>query len=146
MRKIFFFLSLSLIFLSCNENATDGNDTQNANSVTKLKGEVMRVHDEAMAKKGDVQSLLTSLKVAKFGNTQDSLAIQEAYKALKEVDQNMMTWMREFKQPEEQGWTDKEQTSYLEEELGKMSAINTATAGALNLANSTLSGITPVAE
>ena len=52
-----------------------------------------------------------------------------------------MTWMHEFKQPDEQGWTAEEQITYLEGELNKMTVIGDNTEAALVLANSTLGNL-----
>lgn len=141
MRKIFYFLSLSVLLVACNENAPDAATDLNDNNIVQLKGEVMKIHDATMSKKGDLQSLLSSLKTAKYTNTTDSIAVQQAYKALKGADQSMMDWMRQFKQVDEQGWSDAEKTSYLESELKKMTVIENATLEALSLGNSTVVNI-----
>lgn len=144
MRKLFYFLGLSLFLMSCNQNSdgsgSNADGTSNA-KVDELKGEVMKVHDDAMNKKGDVQSLLTSLKKAEFSSKEDSLAIQDAYKALKGADSGMMNWMREFKQVDDQGWSEDEKTTYLESELEKMNSISNATNEALEQANETLGNL-----
>tara|TARA_R110002096_G_scaffold431885_1_gene647703 strand:- start:114872 stop:115309 length:438 start_codon:yes stop_codon:yes gene_type:complete len=141
MRKIFFFLGLSMFLMACNQNGSNGGDSNGNSKVDELKGEVMKIHDVTMAKKGDIQSLLSSLKIAKYSTAEDSTSIQEAYKALKSADESMMTWMHEFKQPDEQGWTAEEQITYLEGELNKMTVIGDNTEAALVLANSTLGNL-----
>ncbi len=141
MRKLFYFLGLSLFLMSCNQNSGESGSGAEGSSnakVDQLKGEVMKIHDDAMHKKGDVQSLLTTLKKAEFSSTEDSLAIQEAYKALKNADKGMMQWMREFKQVDDQGWSEDEKIAYLKEELEKMNSISNSTNEALALANETV--------
>lgn len=141
MRKIFYFLSLSLIMVACNENAGDAGADSADNNVVELKGQVMKIHDETMSKNGDIQSLLSNLKMATYSNSEDSIAIQQAYKGLKEANQSMMDWMREYSKNFDESMADAEKEIFLKAELEKMTAIENATNEALSIGNSTLANI-----
>lgn len=138
MRSLLYSLSLVFILFSCNNGATS--ETEAAKDPVKdLKLEVIKIHDDVMAKMDDTGSLMTTLKKSDRSNPQDSLDIMKGYTALKTCRDGMMTWMHEFKSPDEQEWTDDEKLEYLNQEKTKISKLATDVEEALGFSNQLVS-------
>lgn len=141
MRKLFYSLGVVLMLVSCNNASSDGTDDSKTTGSEALLTEVMAVHDEVMPKKGDIGSLMTILKKMETTTTEDSLNVMKAYSALKEADNGMMTWMREFKNPKEQGWNEEKKFTYLTDQQVKVNKVAVDINEALAVSNNVIASI-----
>ncbi len=129
MKRILVLLSLFVIAIAC-QNAGTNSNAENAKPGTEeLKGEVMAVHDSAMAKMGTMARVQRQLK-EHWENSQDSLRYKEAYNNLADASEGMMDWMRNFELPEEA--TDEEMRNFLLEEQKAIEEVHAAINEALS--------------
>lgn len=105
MKKKLIFGLMSIVFLllsSCKTEVTKRSDFK----------EVMKVHDEAMARMGEIHELKKQVK-SLATVTSDSVIISESHDIIEKLDmadEEMMSWMAEFKIPED--GPDDQLTSY----------------------------------
>ena len=132
------FLSLVLMFVisSCGngENAA----TNVESNVDALKKEVIHIHDEVMPKMGLLGKLANELNASEAALGEDSVKVKNGARALIEAKDGMMTWMHEFKNLDEENWTDAEKIAYLEKEKVKIGEIKTKTDEAITTAKEIL--------
>lgn len=122
MKQVISILAGILILVSCNNASTSNGETEEVkDEVTALKKEVMKVHDRSMAEMSTLTSLTRTL--AKTGLGQDSTGKATLY-ALKKSHNDMMDWMHNFKNPDEQDWTQEQKIEYLKSELQLISKVD----------------------
>lgn len=122
MKKAWILLALPVLLWACSPDKK-----QKENQASTLETEVMAVHDEAMAKMGDLYKMRRSLR-----SLRDTLAVQQTDSAtlkalqqqiddLNQADEVMMVWMRNYQAPDS---LQQEQTVlYLEQELEKVKRV-----------------------
>ncbi len=131
------FLSVCIFFSSCNGESTNTNSSNATSSETEIpsnihtpKGlhkEVMRIHDEAMAKmdliyktKKQIKAVLKNVDTTE-NPEQTKDRIKEHLDGLDMADEAMMDWMRKYRQPK--GQTDEEMMDYLQSEKVKIEKV-----------------------
>jgi hypothetical protein len=137
--KAFLFAFLILFTAACNYTApADENASAAApEKIDSLKKEVMAAHDRVMPKMNPMGQQQRQLRAQAPGSA-DSLGFIDAAAKLKQAQDRMMNWMREFKAPDEQNWSEAEKTAYLEKELTKMQALEKFTEASMATADSLL--------
>ena len=122
-------------------------DTQSESTTDLLdlkEKEVMKVHDDAMAKMGQLTMKSKQIKdyvdsLSAISITQYADQIQQLSKAnqdLAQADDGMMNWMRNYALPSE--GSDEEKMSYLNQQLEKMVEVSKAMDDALQQADDLL--------
>lgn len=117
--------------VSCTTNPKSGEQNEQAMStVETLKADVMRVHDESMAKMDRIQYLKKRVKEMVQAVSTVELVAEEAkessiqvLKDLNDADDGMMEWMRAYKDPTEAGLSEEEAMKYLEGEKKKIDEV-----------------------
>ena len=112
--KIMTLAILTITISSCKTETTDRKDYK----------EVMRVHDEAMARMGEIYELKRQIQELKEELT-DTIMVELSEKlisSLDEADEGMMNWMAKFRIPEDKG--DVQIKSYFIEEQKKVDIVN----------------------
>ena len=129
----FFLFSFFMLLVSCNNNdSKNQNDTAKTEVPSKVKTlhkEVMRVHDEAMAKMDLIYQLKKKTKGMVDSLQQDSVTHAETLKAAREniklldiADGSMMAWMRSYRQPKNK--SEAEAMEYLQQEQEKIEGVS----------------------
>jgi len=132
MKKLLLITCFFSILVSCTSNET---------SISKLKEQVMAVHDEVMPKMGELRSTSKALKAAaeeKEGQ-EDMLAaesLNRAADAINVANEGMMMWMREFEMDFK--GTEQETRKYLNDQLTKVNKVKTDMLTALESGKSLL--------
>ena len=90
--------------------------------VETLTKEVLEVHDKTMKQMGTMAKLRTRLK-EEWKTANDTAAYYNAYEDLKQANEDMMDWMRNFKDPEEQDWPEEQKVEYLQEQKQKIDGV-----------------------
>lgn len=133
MKKSTLLIALPLLLLTaCNSGGSEKEE---------LESHVMAVHDEAMAKMGDIYKLRRSLR-----SLRDTLATQQADTAtlqilqqqidgLNAADEGMMVWMRAYQAPDT--LQQEQAMAYLQEELRKIERVQTKMDSTLSAARQT---------
>ncbi|MHA6248294.1 hypothetical protein ACXYMU_10185 [Pontibacter sp. CAU 1760] len=122
MKKTWILLALPALLWACSPDKKQEED-----QAGMLETEVMAVHDEAMAKMGDLYKMRRSLR-----SLRDTLAVRQADSAtlktlqqqiddLNQADEVMMGWMRNYQAPD--SLQQKEAVLYLEQELKKVKRV-----------------------
>jgi len=149
--KLLLLFSLILPFLGCQENASgDQKQSGEENSAARddenmLRDGIFVVHDEAMAKMGEIHRLKKQLRDLSRNPsvTLDSLTREEMTLVLVQLDNagnGMMDWMASFKQPmslREQKSHD-EIMAYLNNEKGKVDVVSTNISKSIEVAKKLL--------
>ncbi|MGB0176460.1 MAG: hypothetical protein ACPF9D_04790 [Owenweeksia sp.] len=130
MKKLFFAL-LAFFAVACT--------TTRQEEVSKLKAEVLEVHDRVMVQRDEVLKLRRQLREV----ADSSAATLEAAGQLSAADKAMMQWMHEFKVPEEKTSAPEDIISYLQSEKKKMEAIEKQTEMALKHGEEILANASP---
>lgn len=123
MKKLFAAACIGLVLTACNQVPENPNvEAEEANNeLTDLKSEVMEVHDSAMIKMQKAGSQMSKLK-NRWQTAEDSLPYQQAFRELKEANDDMMDWMHSFNIPEEA--SDDEIREYLLQEKKAIQAVH----------------------
>ena len=103
-----------LVLSSCKENA------KIENQESPLYKEVMEIHDAVMPEMSTIHTIKKDLKAIETPETKD--LILKNVKALDDADEAMMSWMAEFKLPDDKSG----ETAYLESEKIKISKVSDA--------------------
>lgn len=135
MRTYFIFclVSVFILLMSCTSNdSSNQNDTSKTEAPSKVKTlhkEVMRVHDEAMAKMDFIYQLKKKTKGFIDSLQQDSITHAETLKSARKnielldiADESMMAWMRSYRQPKDK--SEAEATEYLQQEQEKIEGVS----------------------
>lgn len=109
---IYRILLVLLFFSSCKESSNV------AHQESTLYKEVMEVHDKVMPELSTIHAIRRDLKAIERPNSKDIIFSQ--IKALDEADEAMMTWMADFKLPEDKT----NENAYLEAEKIKISNVS----------------------
>ena len=64
-----------------------------------LKAEVMKIHDDSMAKIGELREFTYQLEEM-VGAAEDSVRVKELIQELTKADDDMMVWMQAYVEPE----------------------------------------------
>ena len=139
MKKLACLLLLGFIFTACqsgdakqeNSEATSEEDKLR----TTLRAEVMEIHDDAMAKMTTLYELETSIKsLVDSASTEDLKNAEEKIVKLKTAHDDMMTWMKQFKDPKKDMPVE-EVKNYFSEQLLSIQKVQTATNTSISEAN-----------
>jgi hypothetical protein len=98
--SLFALLSLFILLTSwtaCGKE-TSSEKTENGNRSAKLEKTVLGIHDEAMARMGEIMALKDSLQKLE-SRSPDPERIQTAILQLEAADEGMMIWMRAYNPP-----------------------------------------------
>ncbi len=119
---------VAIIAISFNLVSCDGEAKKQAEQIESLKAEVMKIHDDAMAKMGDLGTLAAELEqqtAAMKNDTtlmSDSTAIatqlttyDNAITAINDAKSGMMEWMNSFKAPADEASFEEKMAFYQEE-------------------------------
>ncbi|MEM6264449.1 MAG: hypothetical protein AAGI38_18180 [Bacteroidota bacterium] len=137
---LFTFLMGSVLVTACGPAEKELQD--------KLMGEVMAVHDEVMPKMGQIHELEKAVGSKITMLTADSTAIpdsamlatlQQVATNLKNADDGMMNWMREFEKPDPATQSHEEIMEYLTGEMVKVEEVKTSMLSAIEEANGLVS-------
>lgn len=124
MKKHFIYIAMPLLLLTgCNAGTTEATQQE------ELEANVMAIHDDAMARMGDIYKLRRT-----FRSLRDTLATQQADSAtlqalqrqieeLNQADEVMMAWMRQYSAPDT--LQPEQATAYLQQELQKIERVQT---------------------
>lgn len=132
---ILFVLPLAL-FAACQGNAS------NEEEKTELENKVMAIHDEAMAKMGDIYKLRRSLRSmrdtleAQQADSSAILPLEQEITGLNMADEAMMQWMRQYKAPDT--LQHEQAMQYLQQELTKVERVQTIMDSTLEAAQATV--------
>ena len=133
MKSAFWGIMISLIAISCQNQS---------NELNELKAEVLEVHDHTMELRGKLMQTKKELESYRTADSSSAM-LDEAIGDLKAADEAMMNWMRNFESPDEQGGTDDEKMTYLEEEKQKMIHIKDQTEKSIEFAKEVASKYRP---
>ena len=103
MKKILIFSLLTTVFFwgACNKNDSASKVKESkTDERAVLRKEVMDIHDYAMAKLGMLTEM--ELKITEAVDSTSQEELQEAtvnIRALRQADEDMMDWMRQYKDP-----------------------------------------------
>ncbi len=105
--KLLYALLVGSLLVSCaskNQETTDDATEESTTALSALKDEVMAVHDEAMAKMGEMQTLESDIKTHLSGldSAENASIIEEGMQkvqALSQASEGMMQWMRNYEPP-----------------------------------------------
>ncbi len=102
--SMYLWAAVALVLFSCGGAATE-QAAESMKSTAGLIDEVMAIHDDAMAKMGEMQSLETEirsfLETANAEEMADLVAEgSQKAEALATAHESMMGWMRNYKKPE----------------------------------------------
>jgi hypothetical protein len=152
MKKVVFVFLIGLAHLfiwsscgggSCCKHAAQGTENEDRSAVwgpdSALYRQVMRVHDDAMAKMGEVARRRQALKAHEAVADRQKTA-SDAIFLLRKADDGMMDWMHAFhSDPSEvAAASDQERTAYLQAELQKISRVAHDIDHSIGLADSLL--------
>ena len=100
----------------------------------KLKAEVMSVHDDAMAKMGELYNLEIAIKEATDSTDVDELALAETrIRLLQKANREMMDWMKQYQEPESKN--EKEIKDFYSEQMASILKVKVLTDSSIVLAN-----------
>ncbi len=116
-------IAISFNFVSC-----DGEAKKQAEQIETLKAEVMKIHDDAMAKMGDLGTLANELEQQATAMKSDSTLMSDsaamatqlttydnAITAINDAKSGMMEWMNTFKAPADEASFEEKMAFYQEE-------------------------------
>ena len=86
---------ISMILISCKSSISD---------LERERASVMKIHDDAMAKIGEVQN--NTYKLQEMLDRPDSNDIKVVIQQLEEAEESMMLWMQEYKEPDKEKLSD----------------------------------------
>lgn len=112
--KAILFIALGLFIFSCNSTVEDKVD------LTKLKEEVMAIHDEVMPKMGELRKTSKELKLAAAADSTKAEWVETANK-ISNANESMMVWMRNY-DPDFKG-TKAEVADYLRDQKVKIAQV-----------------------
>lgn len=136
MKKYLLLLYLPLALLyACNTGAAK------ADEKAELQTQVMAIHDESMAKMGDIFKLRRQLRTmrdtmeAQQAESTDLLVLQQEINSLNEADEVMMQWMRQYEAPD--SLQHPQAMAYLQQELDKIKRVRTVMDSTIQAAQTT---------
>lgn len=137
-------MAIGIAMVSCTSEGAEVADTPDLNpeqeKVEALKAEVMQLHDKTMAQKSQLGQLTNQLKAA-AKEAADTAALYNAYTDLTHAGEDMMSWMHNFKSPDDMDVAEAEKIKYLESQKAKMAEISEYTDRSIDKANEILSSL-----
>ena len=119
MSKYFIFFILIMVLSCKHQHHNHNHHSQEAEeSRSPLYNEVMTIHDAVMPEMSTIHNLKKELKAAELPGNKG--IILNKIKALNEADEAMMSWMAEFKSPEDHSKAEE----YLKAEKVKIQAVS----------------------
>lgn len=136
MKKQLVQIALPLLLLTgCNSGSSEATQKE------ELEANVMAIHDEAMAKMGDIYKLRRNFRSlrdtleAQQADTVTLQAIQQQIDELNQADEVMMVWMRNYKAPD--SLQHEQAMTYLQQELQKVERVQTVMDSTIQAARQT---------
>lgn len=128
LRYIFLWFLLVLLMACGSQNEESSSDESQGNDLEVLGQEVMTVHDEAMAKMGEIRQLTNKLEaradsLQQAGEAEAAQALEPLIAELEAADQGMKTWMRNY-DPSAAAPTAQGAKAYLDEQMEKIRQVN----------------------
>lgn len=121
--KIYYWIGVFIVFIGV-FSCTAGED-----EVSKLKSEVIAVHDEVMPKMGELRSYQKSLSTkaeelrSTASDTTSMQDLKQAANACEVAYEGMFVWMRQF-DPKLEGLEEEESLTYLQDQLVQVTQVN----------------------
>lgn len=121
-----YFLS-ALAFFSCKNTPSPDQNTGDSNviSLDSQYAEVMRIHDEAMPRMGQIHNIKRQLEQQSNGLDTTSAtwdSVMYFVDKLEEADEGMLEWMAAFKDPRKKQ-EDAKAREYLDEEIERVTKV-----------------------
>lgn len=113
---------------------------QHGQSESPLYKDVMAIHDKVMPEMGKIHSLKKQLKAIEVPQANE--IILDHVKDLNDADEAMMTWMADFKVPEDQAQHDE----YLKAEKVKIQQVSDQMYGAMDKASKLIDSLTTLTK
>ena len=139
-KKFVVFIALGLAFVA----ACNSQKSEEVAKIEALKEEVIAVHDEAMARMGEIMQLKKQLQTKAEADT--TAGIRQTIQNLEAADAAMMDWMRNFKFQLTEDTNEAADTThaaakieYLQQEKEKMKTIDQKMVEAIEAAKQELS-------
>lgn len=136
MKKHFIRIAMPLLLLTaCNTGSTEATQQE------ELETDVMAIHDDAMAKMGDIYKLRRSFRslrdtlAAQQTDTATLQALQQQIDELNQADEVMMVWMRNYQAPDT--LQHEQAMAYLQQELQKIKRVQTVMDSTMQAARQT---------
>ena len=136
MKKHFILLIMPFLLLTgCNTGSREATQQE------ELEANVMAIHDDAMARMGDIYKLrrnFRSLRDTLAAQQTDSAtlqALQQQIDELNQADEVMMVWMRNYSAPD--SLQPEQATVYLQQELQKIERVQTVMDSTIQAARKT---------
>lgn len=145
MIRYIFLFAFSLLLLSCGESTSESQADEAATSgLGDLTNEVMAVHDEAMAKMGEVQQLMQALdqkanELQEAGEEKAASAMRDIVAELNDADRGMREWMRGY-DPSAADPATEGAEGYLKNQLQKIEEVRENMFSAIQKGQAALSG------
>jgi Mg2+ and Co2+ transporter CorA len=124
-----------LLLFGCNTVSSEATETE------ELESHVMAIHDEAMAKMGDIYKLRRNLRslrdtlATQQTDTATLQALQQQIDGLNAADEVMMVWMRNYQAPD--SVQQDQAMNYLQQELQKIERVQTVMDSTITAARQT---------
>ncbi|MAZ35854.1 MAG: hypothetical protein CL842_00195 [Crocinitomicaceae bacterium] len=102
--KIFGTALLTVFFISCGDSEKPPKSTWTEAQLKEKKAivkEVMEVHDVTMAFMDEIHNSISELETLKSNNDSTNPNVDSAIQQLEIADENMMNWMRNYREPKD---------------------------------------------
>ncbi|WP_237144714.1 hypothetical protein [Pontibacter pamirensis] len=136
MKKYFILLVVPFLLLTgCNAGPAEATQQE------ELEANVMTIHNDAMAKMGDIYKLRRNFRslrdtlAAQQADTVTLQALQQQIDELNQADEVMMVWMRNYSAPDTLQY--EQAMNYLQQELKKIERVQTVMDSTIQAARQT---------
>lgn len=127
MKRLALFAIAGFMAVACANNSesseSSGEELEAVENAEEMEKQLMEEHNEGMAKMQPARKLLAQLKEHQK-TAEDTVAIQQGIKALREAEMAMMDWMNNYEKPSGVAATEGELENYLEQQEERMEEIN----------------------
>lgn len=131
--------------ISCEQKASNSSaDTNDSTGLGAMETEVLAIHDEVMPRMTEINKLSSQLRQIKAsaGETEEGKpavieGLDEALQNLREAEQSMMDWMKEYGEGKEKAGPDGLKAFY-EQELEKIKVVKANMLSSIDAANAWL--------
>lgn len=143
LKKSILLFVFTFIMGACQNQSPESTDASSEDAqatstqVKELQQDVMAVHDRVMPKMNKMSQLQTELKNTAVGMA-DSAKFMAISSDLNQAQEGMMDWMRNFKYPEEEGWSTEQTKDYLKQQHNLMLQVEQQTNLSIHRADSIL--------
>ncbi|RDV15051.1 hypothetical protein DXT99_12010 [Pontibacter diazotrophicus] len=123
MKHLILIVMPFLLLMGCNTGPAEATQQE------ELEANVMVIHDDAMAKMGDIYKLRRNFRslrdtlAAQQADTATLQALQQQIDELNQADEVMMVWMRNYSAPDT--LQHEQAMNYLQQELQKIERVQT---------------------